>query len=383
MRLFATIFTIFSYIISIMSTKKNKKTNNNKKKPMKRKFLKSKILYLFLFTIILNALSWVIPGFSDKYTQYVFPLWVNSYGRVTSLVNFSVGEFLIIAGLLWLVMILFSKNIRRLTPGLLSIIFLIMTLNCFINYHCTPIEKTFKNEKEFTIDELAELRDAIVTKCNELSEEVSRNDDGTLFYDEELMNKEAKESMQALGGRFPKLSGFYVTPKKLLFSKFISQQYMQGYYFPFSMEANYNSIMYVTNKPFTMCHELAHTKSYIFEDEANFLAYLACVGSDDTFFKYSGYLGVLNYVNNAFYLNVSKEEYNSHVKISDKVKMDNIFLTKDSWKKVEETAVIDTGTVKKAADTFVDTTLKVNGVNDGKASYDRVVELLLLEYYSR
>lgn len=366
-----------------MSIKKNKKTNNNKKKPMKRKFLKSKSLYLFLFTIILNALSWVIPGFSDKYTQYVFPLWVNSYGRVTSLVNFSVGEFLIIAGLLWLVMILFSKNIRRLTPGLLSIIFLIMTLNCFINYHCTPIEKTFKNEKEFTIDELAELRDVIVTKCNELSEEVSRNDDGTLFYDEELMNKEAKESMQALGGRFPKLSGFYVTPKKLLFSKFISQQYMQGYYFPFSMEANYNSIMYVTNKPFTMCHELAHTKSYIFEDEANFLAYLACVESDDTFFKYSGYLGVLNYVNNAFYLNVSKEEYNSHVKISDKVKMDNIFLTKDSWKKVEETAVIDTGTVKKAADTFVDTTLKVNGVNDGKASYDRVVELLLLEHYSK
>ena len=53
-----------------------------------------------------------------------------------------------------------------------------------------------------------------------------------------------------------------------------------------------------------------------------------------------------------------------------------------SWKKVEDNAVIETETVKKAADTFVDTTLKVNGVGDGKASYNRVVELMLLEYYS-
>ena len=136
------------------------------------------------------------------------------------------------------------------------------------------------------------------------------------------------------------------------------------------------------NKPFTMCHELAHTKSYIFEDEANFLAYLACTGSDDIVFEYSGYLGVLNYVNNAFYENVSKEEYKSHVAISEQVWDDNIFLTEESWKKVEDNAVIETETVKKAADTFVDTTLKVNGVGDGKASYNRVVELMLLEYYS-
>ena len=188
--------------------------------------------------------------------------------------------------------------------------------------------------------------------------------------------------MNALGGRFPKLSGGEVTPKPLVFSWFMSQQYMQGYFFPFSMEANYNDIMYVMNKPFTMCHELAHTRSYIFEDEANFLSYLACTGSEDILFEYSGYLGVLNYVNNAFYENVSKEEYLSHTAISDQVKEDNIFLTKDNWEKVEESSPLDTDTVKKAADTFVDTTLKVNGVDDGKASYNRVVELMLLEYFS-
>ena len=337
------------------------------------------IVFAFVLTIVLNVFSWLIPGFSDYYTRYIFPLWVESYGRLTSMFSFSVGEFLIVAGIIWLILIPFVKKIRKNTILLLVMISLIMTLNCFINYHCTPIKDS---KRDFTVEELAELRDYIVNKCNLLSTQVERQEDGSLIYSDKEMKNTAKKSMQALGERFPKLSGFYVTPKALLSSGFISQQYMQGYYFPFSMEANYNDIMYVTNKPFTMCHELAHTKSYIFEDEANFLAYLACTGSDDIFFQYSGYLGVLNYVNNAFYENVTKEEYKSHVAVSEQVWDDNIFLTDENWKKVEDTAVLDTETVKKAADTFVDTTLKVNGVGDGKASYNRVVELMLLEYYS-
>ena len=110
------------------------------------------------------------------------------------------------------------------------------------------------------------------------------------------------------------------------------------------MEANYNNIMNITNKPFTMCHELAHTHGYIYEDEANIIGYLACISSDDAFFRYSGYLGLLNYVNNDYYKAVSRSEYNSHVAISDLVKKDN-------------------------------------GVSSGKVSYTHVVGLLLDYYY--
>ena len=44
---------------------------------------------------------------------------------------------------------------------------------------------------------------------------------------------------------------------------------LMGIYFPFSMEANYNQDMYKAKLPDTICHELAHTKGYIQEDEAN------------------------------------------------------------------------------------------------------------------
>ena len=62
---------------------------------------------------------------------------------------------------------------------------------------------------------------------------------------------------------------------------------------------------------------------------------------------------------------------------------DDRFLTEDAWKRVEERAVLDTEAVKRAADAFIDTNLKVNGISDGKASYSHVVGLLRGSYYSQ
>ena len=129
-----------------------------------------------------------------------------------------------------------------------------------------------------------------------------------------------------------------------------------------------------------MCHELAHTHGYIYEDEANLLGFLACIHSEDEAFQYSGWLGVLNYVDNAFYRNVGRQTYRAHLTISETVRSDNEFLSKTAWEQVEKNAVLSTETVKAAADTYLDTTLKANGVSSGKASYEHVVGLLL-EYF--
>ena len=57
-----------------------------------------------------------------------------------------------------------------------------------------------------------------------------------------------------------------------------------------------------------------------------------------------------------------------------------MFLTEETWEKVEKKAVVSTAAVKKASRAFVDTNQKVNGIEDGIASYNRVVGLLL-DYY--
>ena len=367
----------------------------------KNRFLQTIVAILLGISVFLNVAAWLSIDFSDFYTDRIFPVITRPYAELTSRAGFSVGEILLIvfvlillSYLIYVLLRLFLKLKRaggkkdrsggrrfdRFMAVFLSAVLLLMTLNCFILYHCSSIVVSQSHKDDYTIGELAQLRDYIVEKCNELSEQMPRDDKGNVVYDGDMRQK-ARQSMLGLSDQYERLSGFYTVPKDLTFSGFMSQQYMQGYYFPFSMEANLNSMMYIMNKPFTMCHELSHTHGYIYEDEANFLGFLGCIKSDDIVFNYSGYLGVLAYVNNDFYNSVSEEEYKSHVAISKKVRYDSQFLTEEAWDEVEKKAVLETETVKKAADTFIDTNLKVNGVSSGKASYSHVVGLLL-DYYS-
>ena len=134
--------------------------------------------------------------------------------------------------------------------------------------------------------------------------------------------------------------------------------------------------------PATMCHELSHLKGIIREDEANFIGYLACVDAEDDFFRYSAYLSVITYLDRDFYRAIKKNDeiYDSHPAISEQVAADKMFLTKENWDYVEKTALIKTETVKKISDAFMETNLVLNGVDDGKISYSRVVDLLLRYY---
>ena len=351
-----------------------------------KKFLMTIVAILLGISVFLNVAAWLSPEFSDFYTNRIFPVITRPYAELTARAKVSVGEILLIVFVLiiltYVLNLIFkrSRSFNRFMAVFLSAVLLLMTLNCFILYHCSPIVVSDNPKDDYTIEELAQLRDYIVEKCNELSEQMPRDDKGNVVYSGDMRQK-ARESMLGLSDKYERLSGFYTVPKDLTFSGFMSQQYMQGYYFPFSMEANINSVMYIMNKPFTMCHELSHTHGYIYEDEANFLGFLACIKSDDIVFNYSGYLGVLAYVNNDFYNSVSEQEYKSHVTISKRVRYDSQFLTDEAWEEVEKKAVLETETVKKAADTFIDTNLKVNGVSSGKASYSHVVGLLL-DYYS-
>lgn len=369
---------------------------------------------LMILVVLLNVIAWNSTTFCDAYIKHIFPIWVNTYGRITGIFPFSVGEILLALGVCSVVIfVLFVLGSlvtgiyklfrdRQYVPGkvfrgfckvskgyclwfawLLLAVCLVMTLNCTILYHASTFSEHYYGEEEgeYTLEELIAVRNFVVEKCNALSTELERDEEGRLIYKDDI-EAGAIAAMQKLGGIYDQLDGYYPRPKPLAASDFFSQQYMQGYYFPFSMEANYNDVMYIMNKPATMCHELAHLRGYIFEDEANFISYLACIQSGDKFFEYSGYLSVLNYLDNDFYDAVGRdrEAYLAQPVILAQVHDDNTFVTDEEWDRINGKALIDTETVDEISDTFTDTTLKVNGVSDGMISYNRVVELLLWYY---
>ena len=378
----------------------------------------SKIIYIIgmLGVIMLNYLAWRSREFCDWYIDHIFPVWLNTYARLTSALSISVGEIMLIlaAGITAFGIGFFIYNLIRrgkYTTGLLKYgrtyawivlaVGYVMTLNCFILYHATGfaqkymvketgtmvvdmsdtavVEVDTKGKSAYTKKNLATLRDYLVEQCNTLADQIDRDEQGTAVYSGDLI-AESVHAMETMGQQYDRLSGYYVTPKYLKCSEFFSQQYIMGYYFPFSMEANINSVMYITNVAPTVCHELAHTKGFIFENDANMIGYLACIQSDDTFLQYCGYLSVLNYVNNDFYKSVNKSTYKKHVRISDRVADDNVFLTREDWQAVEKTAVVKTSTVKKVSNNFLNTNLKLNGMDEGIQQYNEVVNLLL-DYY--
>ena len=238
-----------------------------------------------------------------------------------------------------------------------------------------------ESNRDYGIREIGKLRDYIVKSANDLAPKLKRDELGLLIYEGDMKLK-ARVAMKSLGEEFDRLSGFYPRPKPLLLSNFFSQQYMMGYFFPFSMEANYNASMYIVNKPVTMCHELAHVKGFMYEDEANFIAYLAGAYSDDDFFRYSAYMSVLGFVERDFITSIGNDAaiYREHPQITDLVRSDDIFLTPEAWAQVERNAIFSTDLVREISNEIVEANLIINGVSDGALSYGRVVQLLL-QYY--
>lgn len=352
-------------------------------------------LGILVFTIFLNILSWNSQTFSDWYIANIMPVWINTYSRFISIFPFSVGEKLIILAFLLIIvgivifflgflkqdkLKLIRKRYWNIISWIVVCVLLIQTLNCFILYHASTFESQYmESTKEYGFEELLNLRENIVKKLNFLSDQFERDSKGEIIYDKDWneMYAECIKSMQKLGERYLNLSGYYPKPKRIYFSKFMSQQYLLGIFFPFTLEANYNTEMYITNMPYTICHELAHLKGYIYEDEANFIAFMACTESDDLFFQYCGYLNVLNYVANDFRSNASEDEWNARTMVKENVATDNIFLTADAWEEVNQTSLFKTETVETVANKLLDSNLKINGIKDGIKSYSRVVRLLI------
>ena len=67
----------------------------------KKKGKKSLRIYISIVIVLLllQVIAWNSRSFSDAYIVYIFPIWVNIYGRITGSFPFSVGEWMIVAGI--------------------------------------------------------------------------------------------------------------------------------------------------------------------------------------------------------------------------------------------------------------------------------------------
>ncbi len=337
-----------------------------------RIFLALGLLFL-LAALALEILARRASGFAEWYARGPYRLIVETVGRFFGIFPFSVVEIVLYLGI---ALILISIILRWRHPfwiitravflgGILAFLY---AADCGVNYYAEAFSDYVGLEPGL------HTKDELVSLCGYLVEKVNENvtDESYLDGNQRSWKEESVLAMEKLGEEFPVLGGYYPRPKGLLISRILSVQQLCGIYSPFTIEASFNTEMPDYNIPHTMCHELSHLKGFMREDEANFLGYLACTGSNARAFRYSGYLMGWVYAGNEL-AKQDPELYREYTSLlCDEARAD-LASNNAFWDSFE-------GKVSEVSNEMNDRYLKANGREDGVKSYGRAVDLMLAWY---
>ena len=360
---------------------------DGKKKRIKKIDIAAAVL--ILAALLMQALSRGTPGFAAAYSETVYAVLVETFGRIMSLFPFSVVEIglyllilFIIVGMVSLTLGMIRRRLSLKKAAVLVLravvfgcaaLFFSYTVGCGINYYRTPFsEEAGFAVQQSTRDELADLCRMLAEQINEAAGGIETDSEGCLVLAGDVPET-ARRAMEALGEKYECLRGYYPRPKGLLLSRLLSVQQIEGIYSPFTLEANYNREMPEVNIPATLCHELSHLRGFMREDEANFIAYLACLESGDPQFVYSGTILAFIHSGNALYGSGGQEEYREiYGSLCETARRD---MAADSafWNQFE-------GPVAEISSQVNDAYLRANSQEEGVRSYGRMVDLLLAMY---
>ncbi len=341
---------------------------------------------LLAAALVLSITARMVPGFAQWYSTHLYPVWVGSLGRLTGYLPFSAAEILLylLLAAIALRAVRSAADIRKKQAGykgagwdlllLVAALCFLYVVNCGINYHrdsfseCSGIQA-----EEYTADELKAVCQWLTDKVADYAGSVPRGPNGGMVLKLDLEDN-AAEAMRALKDEYPELEGYYPQPKELMNSWILSVQNLSGVYSPFTIEANYNGDMQDYNIPFTACHELSHLRGFMQEQEANFIAFLACSGSEEEAFAYSGYLMGWIHCMNVLY----RADYDAWEEVRSQLPQEaeqDLKLNREFWAEYD-------GRIAEVSNRVNDTYLKANGQSDGVKSYNRMVDLIVA-YYER
>lgn len=195
----------------------------------------------------------------------------------------------------------------RCVVGLLSVLLLVYFLFVLLfaaGYRGNSLDvKLGLERRDVSADELYATMTIVRDKLNELADEVIFVEDvGSVRpYLHEDTVKLCLESYDKLSEEFDFLNRFESSVKPLALSKYMTYTHISGVYTFFTGEANLNTNYPYFVNVFTTAHEMAHQRGIARENEANFIAYLVCILSDDPYMQYSGYLNMYEYLASPLY----------------------------------------------------------------------------------
>ncbi len=353
-----------------------------------------KILLLMFWPLSLT-MTWAAtakPQWIEVYYTQGFSKFCSRFlSMTTGVIPFSLAELMVWTLILALIMFLFRQiwgllfKAKRISPNgflswvyrglaVLGIVYFAFISLWGLNYY----RSSFAEIAGFSVGhatnkDLALLCEKLIFSANDLRKVLKEDEQGvvTLEGGFTAIKNKAPDAFSNAAGVYPQLGGAYGKPKPVFFSRYMSYTGISGVYFPFTGEANVNIDIPESMLPATTCHEMAHQRGFAREDEANYIAWVTCRSSEDSYFQYSGTILALIYSMNALYDNAPEEAARLNRQYGEGLRRD-LRAIREYWRQFE-------GKAEEIMSDVNDAYLKSNRQEEGVKSYGRMVDLLLAE----
>ena len=338
-------------------------------------------LLLLIQILLVKLISFFPNGIERLYSNGIYPFISRIFRIVFGWIPFSIGDvFYFLLGL-FLIMGIFKwirgrfKNTFQQIFKLgayLSVFYFLFHFLWGLNYYRDSLYTSLQLEQKlYTVGQLDTVTAKIIQHLKTTHNQLVENDSLAVFvpYSTTEILEKTQMAYSILAKDYPQYEYKSVSLKQSLFRVPLSYMGFSGYLNPLFGEAQVNSKVPKVNLPSISCHEVAHQLGIAFENEANFIGFLAGVKSDDLYFNYSAYIKALRFSIAALY---HKDETlaNKHIESLPKGILKNIKASDAFWASYQNT-------LAPFFELFYDSYLKANQQKEGMQTYSRMVDLMI------
>ena len=267
-------------------------------------------ILLIISAITIKFVSTQPLWIEEKYSTGLYPLISEVQRSVFGWIPFSVGDLfyaflilIVIVKTIQFIKYIYRKKVNRqyLLNGLKQVLFFFLFVYVFfyglwgLNYNRKGITYQLNLDvRKYTVQEIDTITNLLQRQLNFYADTISLVERDSFDRKKTLFEK-ATEAYLYANNSYPFLSYEPQSIKPSLFSYLGNYFGFQGYYNPFSGEGQVNTTIPRFLEPFVSAHEVAHQLGYGKENEANFVAFLACKSYPNNTYRYSMYFDMYLY----------------------------------------------------------------------------------------
>lgn len=340
------------------------------------------LLTLFLFLQI-GLVYWASKHsqvIEMYYSRGIYPHISGFMRRLFGWLQVSVGDMVYLFLILLLLRLIyqFIKNPGTWRPLLfrlgaaVSLFYFAFYALWGLNYSRVPVAENLGLVNEsFDIEKIENLTERILTRARSLHEHLSTHDTLPVLspYTKRQILSMTPKGYISLSEFLPHYA--YRTPsiKNSIFSLPLTYMGFAGYLNPLTGEAQIDALIPEVSYALTASHEVAHQLGVAYENEANFIGFLAAAMHEDPYFNYAAMLFALRYALS----DIRRYDKELFEKYLDKVPegvLENLRESDRFWRSYQNP-------LEPVFKGFYDNYLKYNQQEDGLETYNQITRLLI------